>query len=497
MKSRIIVIHPWCTLALIGIVLLLSKFVQPQEIEEGLFEGDIMPTYESITDFYGEDLAVTMGLEPNEDIDEDGANSSNRGAEGRLTRHWKEYVNPSNGNYYVPYSFGVGTNGAYTSDERAYISTAFQDLADATGVIDFIPRTNEAEYVMVVNDGGCSSFIGRVGRFFDGGSQKMNIGWCVNAYASIQHEMLHALGFYHEQSRIDRDEYVEIHWDNIQDGAEGNFNKANEVNSLESPYDYCSVMHYSPSAFANFFWLLTITLKDGQDGCTDSQFSSVLTPFGQRLGVSDLDIEQIRQVYQCRDGATRTLSEFEADLCTDTCKCWEGATGCATDDQCIGDLVCRNQVCRVFVDTDAPTKSPTSSPSMSPSIFSSTSPSSSPTYSVAPSQTPSYSPSNFPSSIPSQSPSVLPTVIPSISPSSIPSTQPSLSHAPTISTETPSAMPSNQPSNPPSAIPTKAPSTNPSLEPSSVIILPGSPDEDETCFMRLLSKFRRVMLDTE
>lgn len=66
------------------------------------------------------------------------------------------------------------------------------------------------------------------------------------------HELMHAVGFLHEQNRPDRDGHIDVRYGNIQKGLEGNFEKASSVSttSFGVPYDYGSVMHYSATAFS-------------------------------------------------------------------------------------------------------------------------------------------------------------------------------------------------------------------------------------------------------
>ncbi len=63
---------------------------------------------------------------------------------------------------------------------------------------------------------------------------------------TIAHELGHAIGFWHEQSRPDRDDYVTIHELNVTRGKLYNFQKRtwSEITSIDVPYDIGSDMHY-------------------------------------------------------------------------------------------------------------------------------------------------------------------------------------------------------------------------------------------------------------
>uniref|UniRef100_A0A0N5BPU5 Metalloendopeptidase n=1 Tax=Strongyloides papillosus TaxID=174720 RepID=A0A0N5BPU5_STREA len=91
---------------------------------------------------------------------------------------------------------------------------------------------------------GCYSNVGRQSL---NELQEISIGPGCNFIPTIQHETMHALGFTHEQSRADRDKYLQILINNVKDFAIENFLKLQLTDALDYglPYDYGSAMHYN------------------------------------------------------------------------------------------------------------------------------------------------------------------------------------------------------------------------------------------------------------
>jgi hypothetical protein len=69
-----------------------------------------------------------------------------------------------------------------------------------------------------------------------------------SGYRVVMHEMLHAAGMWHEQSRSDRDQFVTYHDECVQSSHAGNFDIKDDSANV-GPYDFNSIMHYRANAF--------------------------------------------------------------------------------------------------------------------------------------------------------------------------------------------------------------------------------------------------------
>nr|BAI68379.1 hatching enzyme [Paralichthys olivaceus] len=183
----------------------------------------------------------------------------------------------ANGNVEVPFLLSE----KYDDSEKREIVTALKDLEWKT-CIRFVPRIRQRAYLSFEPRYGCASLLGHVG---DKQVVSLQRYGCIRR-GIIQHEVLHALGFYHEHTRSDRDEYIRINWDNINEYFTYNFRKM-DTNNLNTPYDYSSVMHYGRTAFGRFRAETMTPIPDPS------------VAMGQRNGMSHIDVLRINRLYKC------------------------------------------------------------------------------------------------------------------------------------------------------------------------------------------------------
>ncbi|XP_075466103.1 embryonic protein UVS.2-like [Ascaphus truei] len=182
----------------------------------------------------------------------------------------------STGNVIVPYIMSSGYNDA----EVSLIHEAMQEFETVT-CVRFMPHTAEQNAINITIGYGCWSLIGRTG-----GIQEVSIGVGCMAKGIVQHEIIHALGFYHEHKRSDRDNYVTIMTQNINPNYLGDF-IISDSDNLGLEYDYESVMHYGRYTFSN----------TGEETIVPKPDPSV--PIGQGYGLSSLDVSKMNKLYQC------------------------------------------------------------------------------------------------------------------------------------------------------------------------------------------------------
>ncbi|KAG8011088.1 Meprin A subunit alpha [Nibea albiflora] len=183
---------------------------------------------------------------------------------------------------------------------KGVILQAFEEYR-LRSCVDFKPYEGETTYISFTKLSGCWSYVGD-----DKTGQNVSIGSRCDTKAIVQHELLHALGFYHEQSRSDRDDYVKIWWDQIEEGMGHNFNKYEDdfITDLNTAYDYESIMHYRPLSFNKNESIPTITT-------TIPYFNEVI---GQRLDFSAVDITRLNRMYDCDSGYYMKFEAYSASI---------------------------------------------------------------------------------------------------------------------------------------------------------------------------------------
>lgn len=177
---------------------------------------------------------------------------------------------------------------------RQRVTDAIAHLEQNTGIRFTLRTAGNAgswpNWIRIVSNGAATSSSSPVG--MRGGRQDLRLA-DAHPWPILVHEFLHALGVYHEQSRSDRDAFVEIKWDNIKDGPP----PAGEANALHNfqtkpeavdyfDYDYGSLMHYPRSSFAKDSSKPTIVPK---------QAGAVI---GQRNGMSPGDRQTVAKMYE-------------------------------------------------------------------------------------------------------------------------------------------------------------------------------------------------------
>ncbi|XP_061102823.1 hatching enzyme 1.2-like [Conger conger] len=187
---------------------------------------------------------------------------------------WKK---SKKGIVYVPYRISK----QFSRREKCIIKRGLKSFASRT-CIRFRRRRRECDFVDIQSRSGCYSFVGR-----RGGGQVVSLSrrGCVY-HKIVQHELLHALGFDHEQTRSDRDQHVRILYENIKPGHKHNFRKI-KTNNLQTPYDYNSIMQYGRYAFS----------KDGKPTIVPIPNSNVA--IGRAKEMSNNDILRVNRLYRC------------------------------------------------------------------------------------------------------------------------------------------------------------------------------------------------------
>jgi hypothetical protein len=195
----------------------------------------------------------------------------------------------------VPYDISAITN----ANDQKTITDAMQKLMFdvATPVpgansrkacIYFRPRqATDTTYFKIQYGNGCSAHVGHM-TYHQSVMTLQQVGCFYSK--TIQHELMHIIGFRHEQSRPDRDSYLQVNLENVQTSMQHNFNKyawSSTALNQDTPYDYASIMHYGTTAFS-------------MNGKPTMVPRTAGVTIGNTQQLSPTDIAEVRHLYGCQ-----------------------------------------------------------------------------------------------------------------------------------------------------------------------------------------------------
>ncbi|XP_015914985.1 astacin-like metalloprotease toxin 5 [Parasteatoda tepidariorum] len=172
-------------------------------------------------------------------------------------------------------------------EHRDLILSAFEDFNKKT-CLKFVPKTNQRNYIQLYSGRGCFGPVGMT----NWGQQLLSIGPGCLYKGVIIHELGHAIGFFHEHNRSDRDKYIKVHWENIKSGMAPQFTKLNpHENLIFNEFDYDSIMIYGNTAFSKDLKNKVWTMEALNGRKLENAF--------YKEGLTPSDVERIQKMYDC------------------------------------------------------------------------------------------------------------------------------------------------------------------------------------------------------